>query len=526
MKWLAARKWFPPLRLVLPAAASGALLSLAYPPRNLGVLSFIALVPLVVACYRRAYTRRAFFNAGYLFGIAFFLGHLWWIVFLSSSSSITVPWLMVPALALLVLYLAVYPALFFLLLRTLGRGSLAAAVVLAPALWLLTEIARSSGELGFSWGAVGYSLTRHPALVQSATLGGVFGVGAVIVLVNMLWSYAVAGRGPRRRVVAMVAGAVVIAGMAVYGHERIRRFDDDAPARTHRVSVVQPNVDLAVKWNPEHRDTTLRLIERLTRQCALLEPEMIVFPETCAPVFIGNDTAFRDGLSNLAQELEVGIFIGFLDARYEAIGRVAAVYNSSGLFYPNGGLARYNKNHLLPFGEAIPLAWKFPGLKKINFGQANFDPGTTDAAIESPIGELAPLICFEAIFPAASRRAVSRGADVLVNITNDGWFGDTPGPFQHADMAVYRAVENGRYLLRSANTGVSMVVDPLGRIVASLGLNEEGFLVENIREIEGRTLFTRLGNAWLVAIAGLLVTCGTLVARISDRSSQSSSACK
>ncbi len=504
---------------MLPAVVSGVLLTLAYPPRSLGFISFVALVPLTVACYRRDYAKSAFFKAGYLFGIAFFLGHLWWIVFLSASSSITVPWLMVPALVTLVLYVSLYPALFLLLLRSLGRRSLLAAIVLGPPLWMMTEIVRSAGELGFSWGALGYSLVGYPVFIQGAAVVGVFGMGAVIVLVNMLWSYAIAARGARRRVTALVLGTAVVVGLAIYGDEEIRRFDNATTVTTHRVAVVQPNVDLSIKWEPAYRDSTFRLIERLTRQSALLGPELIVFPETCAPVFIRQDTKFRMGLSGMAQELEVGIFIGFLYGSYRGAGRPRGIYNSSGLFYPHGGLAVYNKNHLLPFGEAIPLAWKFPVLKKINFGQANFDPGDPKPPIDSPVGELAPLICFESIFTGISRRAVSQGADVLLNITNDGWFGRTPGSFQHADMAIYRAVENGRYLLRSANTGISMIVDPKGRVVTSLGLEEQGILVENIREIEGKTLYTRIGDVWLVVSAALLIIVGTLVGRISHPAS-------
>ncbi len=174
---------------------------------------------------------------------------------------------------------------------------------------------------------------------------------------------------------------------------------------------------------------------------------------------------------------------------------------------------------MLPFGEAIPLAWKFRGLKKINFGQANFDPGKPTKPITSPVGKLAPLICFESIFPELSRKAVAQGADVLVNITNDGWFGDSPGPSQHADMAIYRAVENGRYLLRSANTGVSMIVDPMGRVLASLGIDEEGILVQTIREVEGQTPYTRSGDTWVIVTAVLLTVAGMVIGRLSSTTS-------
>jgi apolipoprotein N-acyltransferase len=168
--------------------------------------------------------------------------------------------------------------------------------------------------------------------------------------------------------------------------------------------------------------------------------------------------------------------------------------------------------HLLPFGEAIPFAWKFRGLRSMDFGQANFQPGPDAEPIPSPIGNLGPLICFESIFSDLSRRLAARGADVFVNITNDGWFGDTPGPYQHNDMAILRTVENRRFLVRSANTGITMVVDPVGRVTRTLGLEREGILVETIHTVDSSTVYTRHGDAPLLAASLLFIVLGVLVA--------------
>jgi apolipoprotein N-acyltransferase len=222
-------------------------------------------------------------------------------------------------------------------------------------------------------------------------------------------------------------------------------------------------------------------------------------------------------LEELARSLDAGIFIGFLDGRYDGPKGALNFYNSSGLFHPNGDYAQYDKIHLLPFGEVIPFGWKFRVLQKINFGQANFQPGSDRPPIPSPVGNLAPLICFESTFPDLARRAANRGAGVFVNITNDGWFGNTPGPYQHSDMAILRAVENRRFLVRSGNTGVTMVVDPVGRVARRLQMDTEGFLVGEIYHVDGKTFYTRYGNKTVLLASLAVVLLGLFTGPLASR---------
>jgi apolipoprotein N-acyltransferase len=324
----------------------------------------------------------------------------------------------------------------------------------------------------------------------------------------MILSLAVLGRSVGVKTTWLVVGIGLLVVTGLHGKREINKFAATIPDDTSRVAIVQPNVDLALKWKPEFTDSTFRLIERLSRQAAVLKADLIVFPETAAPVYLRHNLPYRQRIERLAEAVGVGIFIGFLDGRYDGPGRSLNVYNSSGLFYPDGAFARYDKMHLLPFGEAIPFAWKFRKLSAIDFGQANFHPGPEVNPIRSDAGRLGPLICFEAIFPGLSRRFVEHGVDVLVNITNDGWFGDTPGPYQHNDMAIFRAVENRRFLVRSANTGVSMVVDPVGRVTNALGLFEEGLLLVGVYPVTTKTFYTNHGDlpvlvgSVLMAVAG------------------------
>lgn len=510
-------KWLPPLLPGIAAITSGVLLALAFPPASLGFLSFVALVPVVVALYLRPYPPGAFFRTGYLFGGVFFLGHLWWIVELSPSASITIPWLMLPALVLLVLYLSLYPALVFLLARLFTRGHRRASIVVIPALWALTEIFRSTGEFGFPWGAIAHALAPFPAFIQPASVVGVFGLGILVVFINMIWSGAFLERKARTRLLYALGGGLLLAFVGLYGGNRVGDFRVDRTSEPITVAVAQPNVDLRIKWKPAFTDSTFRLIERLCREAAPMRPDLIVFPETSAPVYMRYQPGYMNLLVDLARELDTAIYIGFLDGRTDGLDDSLAVYNSSGLFDTDGRFEQYDKVHLLPFGEAVPFAWKFRVLQKLDFGQANFRPGPVREPTSSSVGKLGPMICFESIFPDLARRHVAGGAEILLNITNDGWFGLTPGPHQHNEMAIFRAVENNRYLVRSANSGISMVVDPVGRVVSSLGLGQGGILSEDITGLKNRTIYNRAGDTPVVLGALVLVAVGTLWARRSTR---------
>jgi len=513
MKSFVARL-LPSAPLVFPAILSGVAVTLSFPRASAGLLSFVALVPLFAAVARVRPGRRDAFRAGFLFGMTCYLTMLWWIVKLIPSADVTIPWLMTPALIVLVLYLAVYPAFFLLVTGALARHRAGAFAIMAPALWTLFEVARNRGELAFPWGSLGYALSDYPVLAQSASGFGVPGLSFLIVTVNALVAGAFVVRGVRARALYAVLALAVVAAMALHGRPALRATAAaETAAPKLRVSVVQPNVDLAVKWKPEFKDSTLRLQQRLAREAAAAGGELVIFPETAVPAYIDRDRSFKPGLTRLAHTLGVPIYIGFLDYRYDGPGDALNIYNSSGLFDRDGGLQRYDKTHLLPFGESLPLATRLRWLRKIDFGQANFQPGPARAPLDAGFARLTPLICFESVFPYLCARGVRQGAQIFVNITNDGWFGDTPGPYQHAQMAILRAVEFRRPLVRSANSGVSMVISPAGEVVAHLGLYQEGIITTDVPLMTTRTIYARFGDWPLVGLSLVLVIGAALGAR-------------
>ena len=502
----------PPLPLILPALISGVLVTLCFPVTSLGPVSFLALTPMFAAVLHYKPGRKDAFRAGSLMGSACFVSMLWWIVKLVPSAGVTIPWLMTPALIALVLYLSLYPAFHLLVLAAVTRWRLIPFLLAAPATWALFEVARSRGELAFPWGLLGYSLSDHPALLQSADVWGVFGLSFVVVLVNALAAGSVTARGPRAKAWCGLFAGLVAGAMWMQGDTRISRGEESS-APTLRVALAQPNIDLAIKWQPEFKDSSFNMIERQSMQARDQGADLVIFPETAAPVYIENGPVYKMRLIELARALQIPIYVGFLDHRFDGPNHEINIYNSSGLFRRDGSIDKYDKRHLLPFGEALPLGSRYRWIRKINFGQANFQPGPDRGPLSEDSVSFTPLICFESVFPDLCREGVHAGSEFFVNITNDGWFGDTPGPYQHAQMAIVRAVEFRRWLVRSANSGVSMVVTPAGEVVASLDLYKEGVLTADVQLLSGETFYARHGDRPLLWASLVLVVLAAWLAR-------------
>ncbi len=484
-----------PRRVLAGAIASAILWAASFHPLAAGPLIFLAPAPVVAVLWEARASWRVAMRAGYAFGAATFLLLLWWVARLVPSAEVTIPGLMLPAVALLVAYLAVFPALWLAGVAALARWRTVPTLLAVPSMAVAVEWIRASGPLGFPWGAPGYALTTAPRFAQAASLGGVLLVHALVATVAVLLAAAFAHRARGSRAVAFAAAAVALVGaLAAWGGgamERAMRPD----ARELRVGVVQPDVDLALKWKESFRDSTLRLITRLDLEASAAGAEFVVFPETCAPVYLRDAPDYRARLAGLAMRTGAPVYIGFLDWRRDGPGGEINVYNASGVFRADGSLVTYDKVHLLPFGEALPGSSRWRWLKHIQFGQANFDPGRRRAPLDAGVARFTPLICFESVFADLCRDGVRRGSQLFVNVTNDGWFGRTPGPWQHAYMAVMRSIEFRRWLVRSANTGVSMVVAPDGTVRAERGLFEPAILVEPVRLRDDLTPYARHGDA-------------------------------
>ena len=483
------------------------LLSLTFFPLGLGFLSFVALVPLFKAILHDAIAgregrlkalKRGFFM-GWLGGAMFFGITFYWIPLLPSEN-VTVPLIMFPAYLVMVAYLAVYLGLFGALLRLTYVQITRKVVFLAPFLWLVVELLRARGALGFPWASLGYSLWQYPSLIQVASVGSVYAVSLVLVVINSLLYDGIARK--IRFVIAIPSALGILILIVVSGQVALRA---SPPARELTVGLVQPNMASGMKWDPRFRKHNLDVLLELTEKIASQKPDIIVWPETAAPFHLRYEPEYMNLLTRTVDNLGVPLLLGFPDA-IPLKDDELVYYNSAGLMLPGLGIVKkYDKIHLVPFGERIPYDNVFPFLKKVELGQANFGTGEERTVFRLNDERFSVLVCFESIFPELVRSFKVEGADFIVNITNDEWFGRSAAPYQHAYMAVFRAVETRSSVARCANTGISMLIDPWGRVTLKSGLFTREALVGSIKLVSIQTFFTKHGFLLLWPFVGAAV---------------------
>ncbi|MGH7325619.1 MAG: apolipoprotein N-acyltransferase [Candidatus Rokuibacteriota bacterium] len=473
----------------LLAVLSGVFLSLSFPGSgDQGWLAFVALVPLLVALQDAGWRRAG--ELGFVAGIVFWLTSIPWV----AQTMVSYGGLAWPLAALVLAgfaaYLALYWAVFCALLSRISLGSGGLFVVVSASLWVSLEFLRTYLFTGFPWNLLSYSQWRNVPLIQVAAVTGVYGVSFVVVAVNAaLWRALERGQDWRQGVAALGAAALIVALALASGWLPPR----DVASPSVRIALAQGSIEQGVKWEPAYQDATLEVYRDLTVEAAGRGARVVVWPETAVPFFLQEDPR-RLQVERLARETGIYLLVGAPD---RTSGRPR---NSAFLVGPDGRfLGRYDKRHLVPFGEYVPLK-PLLGFVDVLGGGAigDFAPGRQTTLLETPAGRLAVVICYEAIFPSEVRDFFLAGADVLVNITNDAWFGRSAAPVQHLAMAAFRAVENRAYLVRAANSGISAIVAPDGRIEQTSGLFRREVLSGLVAPRAGASLYTRHGDlfAW------------------------------
>jgi apolipoprotein N-acyltransferase len=488
---------------LLVAAATGALLHLAYPWPGWDLLGWVGLAPvLTLAATARSPARAAL--EGALAGLAFHVLLLRWLVHTMTTFS-TLSW---PLAVLVVLGLAAYLALYWSAVAAavawLEERLGPAALWLAPALWVAGELARTYLLAGFPWGLLGYVPYRRLALIQVAAWSGVYGVSFLLVVVNT----AVAWPLVRRSAAAVTTGTVIAAGslgaaLALGVAASARPGGETIP-----VALVQGNVAQHLKWDQTQQQAILRTYAELTRAAAR-ESRLVIWPEAAVPAYVRLEPWVSGWLTALAAEVDRPLLVGAPDAE-EVSGRIRYL-NSAFLVEPRGIAARYDKIHLVPFGEYVPLKRLLSFVEAIAAEIGEFTPGRDRVVFPLSGAPFGTVICYEAIFPDQFRRFVRDGARFMVNITNDAWFGDSGGPLQHLATVPLRAVENGVAIARAANTGVSALVHPSGRIEPQLGLFQRGALRVDVPLRTRETFYTRFGDVFAYACSA--VAAAALAAR-------------
>lgn len=464
---------------------SGLAVTFSFWPYRTGFIAYFVLIPFIIFS-GLGDGRGRFLRASYIFGLGYFFGNLYWIAMLAREQ-IALPWLRLPATLVLCAYLALFMLLVGFLTRRMVTLGVPYEIALALA-WGGVEYLRSLGPLGFPWASLGYSQTPYPAVAQQAAVVGTYGLSAWLVLLNGLIARLVGQRlaRPRRAVLAIVAASVFALPVACGKTVLSRATLGDSI----KVALVQPNIEGAIKWDTAYRDSTVQVLGRMTSQVG--GQDLIVWPETAVPLYVKHTEAYLDTIAGLARSAGSPILTGFPD--YERTSEGLKYYNSAMLLSPAGEiLGEYRKIHLVPFGEMIPFEDRIPLLRNINFGEGDFSAGSAYHIFEVDSKRFGVAVCFESIYPGLVRRFVGRGAAFIVNITNDEWFGPSAGPYQHAQMAVMRCVEGRVALARCANTGLSMLVDPYGRVRSSTELFRRGILAGELPLATPGTFYVRWG---------------------------------
>jgi apolipoprotein N-acyltransferase len=473
---------------------SATILGLAFPRTDWDAAAWIALVPLfILALGSRP---RVAFTWGWLFGTVFFLVLLRWLNFTFRTFS-TIPWPLSWGPTLL---LAAWCGLFVAAVAALtawlaARRSPTWALATAPFLWVGAEWLRGHLFGGFPWGTLGYSQHQRLPVIQIAELGGVHAVSLVLVVVNAALAGAFLLRW-RGAVSGVVLGAVLVGATLGFGTWRLREPLPGGQGPPPRVAIMQPSIEQPMKWDPDHAAVVLRIYQELTRQAGAERPALIVWPETAAPTALRRDPALLRLLTTMSAEIGVPLLVGSIDV---LDGSPARLTNTAFLVGEQGIAERYDKIHLVPFGEYVPLSSVIGFVRGWAEFIADLEPGSRAVVFPGPPAPFGVVICYEGIFPDLFRDFVNNGARLMVNMTNDGWFGRTSGPGQHLAMYPFRAVEHRIAVVRAANTGVSAFIAPTGQIVRHLGLFSRGVISDQVPLRQGRTLFTRLGDwvAWL-----------------------------
>jgi apolipoprotein N-acyltransferase len=468
---------------------AGLLLALAFPRPDLAWFAWVALVPLFLTMERRP------FASGLAAGTVFFAVVLYWLNIVMTTYGALHPILSVVAYLLLVLYLALFfAATTWLACRLKAR--IALPVVLAlPIVWVALEYLRSFFLSGFPWATLGYSQQRFLPLIQSADLFGVYGISFLLVLSNatlaLCWQAWRQRCLPRVTIVALTATALIFAGNFGYGVQRLAQPLEER-TETLKVALIQGNIDQSIKWQLQSQKKTVEIYRDLSLQAARQGAELIVWPESATPFYFQDVGPLSREIRGIGPATGSQLLLG--SPAYEQQGSKYRYLNSAFILSSQGEtLGRSDKVHLVPFGEYVPFAPILPFIDKLVVGIGDFSPGLLQPL---PMNghRAGVLVCFEGIFPNLARDYIRRGSDLLVNITNDAWFGRSSAPYQHLAMSRFRAIENRVWLVRAANTGVSAFISPSGRIVEQSPLFETTFLLQEVGLGARPSLYTRTGD--------------------------------
>lgn len=482
------------------SALSALLLSLSFPMYDFEILAWIGIIPLLFII--KESSPKIAFLWSWLSGTSFSIFTLNWLTGTMSNYGGIPSWISFLILLLLSAYIGIFSGLFGLLTSYITRKvNNIPFTFVAAAVWVTLEYIRAHLFTGFPWASLGYSQYKFLHIIQISDITSLYGVSFLIIAVNAALFEVLHLLKKRKRPARLLSySSIFITAFLfiislIYGNYKLQQTYYN-PDNNVKVAVIQGNIPQNLKWDRNFQRKTIDIYKQLSEEAAKENPELVIWPETAAPFFFQEQSAYQKEIYDLARQNNISLLFGspsftFID-EYNI-----KLFNSAWLISPDGkAVSRYDKMHLVPFGEYVPLSKILFFLEKMVAGIGDFMPGKDFTVLHDDTIKLrfGTVICFEVIFPDLVRKFVLNGAEFMTTITNDAWFGKTSAPYQHFSMVVFRAVENRVYFARAANTGISGFISPTGKILNTTPIFVESQIVQNITPATTKTFYTLYGD--------------------------------
>jgi len=481
---------------ILLLLLSAVLLELSFAPFNQYYTAFFALLPFLYVLDKS----KNGFLSGLIWGLFYCILSIHWL----ALNTGTFPWLATLSMLLASTFLALNYAAIGFLFKLVQRKSPLMAYLLFPFIWTSIEFLRSFGILGFPWLSIGHSQAYNTLYAQIADIGGVYTISFFLLITN-LFLYLLITSYSKKRLVALI---MIILMPFIYGSVMLNV--DLANGKELNFRVVQPNIGAKEKWIPSNRLPIINKLDSLSRTDNGFDPDVIVWPETAIPYYLRSSLHFQHILNRCSVDMNASLVTGALDYYYNDNGSWHSSTNTVFVFDPQQQSFSpliYDKIHLVPFGEFTPGGDLFKWLNNMEYGQSDF----THRHYHKPLKMTAdsikftPMVCYDSVFPHTVRSFAKQGTHYNILITNDIWFGRSMGPHQHAAIAVIRAIETRKALIRSANAGISMFIDEKGRVLSKLPLYESGILDQSLHSSDYVSVYVKTGNLFGYSISIIML---------------------
>ena len=486
------------------AVLSGFLFAWAFPDVAIGWLAFVALVPLFVALARARGAGHAFFLGWVSQSVAWLMMVPWVVRVMSHYGGLPFATGVLIFIAMAVV-LGLYGGVFALLFWAIAPGMRFRRWLLVPLAWAAVEYARTYLLTGFPWNLIAASIVDYTPMIQFDRFAGPYALGALILLPAVTIAWAIIAR-PKGMDIVFTVGPVAIVCFVwwVTGMVAAKLIDRSAPGPAFTAALLQPNISQEMRWSETSLMQIFQRMMDMTDGAVRRGATVVIWPESTVPLSYQTTDFYRQAIESVSRQAGVDIILGSVAEDPNDPDRI---WNSAFLVSGGRTIGHYDKIRLVPFGEYVPLRKALFFAHKLVHAVGSFQFGTNDTPLVG-LFRYGPAICYEIVFPQIARMQVVHGAGVLVTITNDAWYDGTSAPRQHLNQARLRAVEDDRYLLRAATTGISAFVDPTGRIVNEIPMNEQATLYARFQPRHTETMYVRFGDwfAWIaVAAMGVVV---------------------